>query len=60
MKTHVKTVQLLVTVKVPREVSKTCLKEYVRESVQMWNKGGDPDSPLWNLQVKRVSIQFEA
>ena len=33
------------------------LKEYIREAVRMWSKGGDPESRLWDITGIKITSQ---
>ena len=49
-----KTETYVVTVERPDDVSVAEMKNYIREAVNRWSKGGDPTSGLWWTVCTRV------
>jgi len=49
-----KTQKFEVTVTVPPGATLTAVKAYIENAVDMWSKGGNPDSPLWDVEVIKV------
>lgn len=39
----------------PDGVSVTDLREYMKTAINQWGKGGDPDSPFWYIEVKKIT-----
>lgn len=50
-----KTVYFKVGIKRPEGLMDADLREYIKDAVANWNKGGDPMSPLWGIDHCTVS-----
>ena len=39
----------------PKGVSVSEMRQYIKTAIGQWAYGGDPDSPIWNVEVVRVT-----
>lgn len=49
LKKHERPFHLALTIERPKGVTKARAIQYVRESIRFMSRGGDPDSPLWDI-----------